>query len=132
MVAMKRMIALVFALGCVSTGNAQTGSVHNVSVPEFRALMDSLDGAVVIDLRTPEELAQGKIAGAVVIDFFGPGFEPAIAALDRNKVYLLYCAAGGRSGEAAELMRTMGFRKMYNLESGFNGWIKQKMPVEKQ
>ena len=93
--------------------------------------MDSLQGEVLIDLRTPDELKQGKISGAMVIDYFGTDYEPAIQKLDKNKVYLLYCAGGGRSGETAGLMDKMGFKKIYNLESGFNGWVKKKMPVEK-
>lgn len=103
--------------------------ITNVSVSEFKDLMDSLQGEVVVDLRTPDEIKQGRIAGAVVIDFFGADFEPSIQALDRKKVYLLYCASGGRSGETADLMAKWGFKKVYNLEQGFNGWAKQRMPV---
>lgn len=105
--------------------------VINVSVEEFKHAMDSLDDEVLVDLRTPEELKQGRIDGAIVIDYFGPDFDPAIKGLDKNKVYLLYCAGGGRSGETAELMQQMGFKKVYNLESGFRGWVKGNMPVKK-
>lgn len=105
--------------------------ITNVSVVEFKGVMDSLKDEIVVDLRTPDELKQGKIPGATVIDYFGADFEPALQKLDKNKVYLLYCAGGGRSGDTAELMSKMGFKKVYNLESGFNAWVKQKMPVEK-
>lgn len=108
------------------------GIVFDVSVAELRHLMDSLEGEVVVDLRTPEELQQhGKIAGAVEIDYFGANFEPALQGLDTSKVYLLYCAGGGRSGETAGLMKEMGFKKIYNLKEGFKGWANQKMPVVK-
>ena len=104
--------------------------ITNVSVNEFKSIMDSLKDEIVVDLRTPDELKKGKIPGATVIDYFGADFEPALQKLDKNKVYLLYCAGGGRSGDTAELMSKMGFKKVFNLESGFNGWVKQKMPVE--
>jgi phage shock protein E len=112
---------------------AQKGSapVQNVSVDQFKRVMDSLENEVVIDLRTPDELKQGKIAGAEVIDYFGPGYESAISQLDKNKTYLLYCAGGGRSSETAALMHSMGFKNLYNLEEGFNGWVKKKMAVAK-
>lgn len=111
----------------------QSGVITDVSVMEFRHLMDSLQGEVLVDLRTPEELQQqGKIAGAVEIDFFGDNFEPSIQALDSSKVYLLYCASGGRSGETAELMEKLGYKKIYNLREGFRAWAKQKMPVTKK
>lgn len=107
-------------------------TIRNVSVTEFRKAMDSLKDEVVIDLRTPDEIKGGKIAGAVEIDYFGANFEPALKGLDKNKVYLLYCASGGRSGETAQLMNKMGFKNLYNMEGGFREWVKQKMPVSKK
>lgn len=114
-----------------SYGQDATGEIRNVSVDQFKKAMDSLENEVVIDLRTPDELKQGKIAGAIVIDYFGPDFESAISRLDKNKTYLLYCAGGGRSAETAELMQNAGFKTVYNLEEGFNGWVKKKMSVAK-
>ena len=104
-------------------------SVRHVSVQEFKKLMETLNDEVVIDLRTPDEIDQGKIEGSIEIDFFSDGFEPAITALDRDKVYLLYCGSGGRSGETSELMSKLGFRKIYNMEGGFKAWRKNKLPV---
>ena len=113
--------------------NSPANIVTDVSVTEFKHLMDSLEGEVVVDLRTPEELQQqGKIAGSLEIDYFGANYETGIEALDTGKVYLLYCASGGRSGETAELMKNMGFKKIYNLKEGFRGWTKQKMPVTRK
>lgn len=127
------IICLTVVLGAIAS-HAQEGTapIKNVSVEEFKKVMDSLENEVVIDLRTPDELKQGKIAGATVIDYFGADFEPAISGLDKNKTYLLYCAGGGRSSETAELMQKMGFKKLYNLEEGFNGWVKKKMRIDKR
>ena len=125
-------LSLVFLLVALAGFGQETSDIiRNVSVEEFSNVMDSLQGEVLIDLRTPDELKLGKIPGAMVIDYFGPDYEPAIQKLDKDKVYMLYCAGGGRSGETAELMSKMGFKRIYNLESGFNGWVKKKMPVEK-
>ncbi len=130
---MKTIIAITIFLAGIANALAQdsSGIIRNVDVDAFKQAMDSLEDEVVVDLRTPEELKQGKIPGAIVIDYFGADFESAIQGLDKNKTYLLYCASGGRSGETSELMEKMGFRKVYNLESGFRGWVKGKMPVEK-
>jgi phage shock protein E len=125
------MLSLVLLAFAGAYGQTRVEAVENVSDERFKLLMDSLGDEVLIDLRTPEELKQGKIPGAIVIDFFGPDFEPAIKGLDKKKTYLLYCAGGGRSGETAEIMEQLGFKKMYNLEGGFNGWVKKKMPVQK-
>ncbi len=128
---MKRTILIIALLMPAGLVMAQQGVITSVDSEHFKMLMDSLEHEVVIDLRTPEELAEGKIPGAIEIDFFGPGFEPAIKKLDRDKVYLVYCAGGGRSSETADLMKELGFQKIYNLEEGFNGWKTKKMPVSR-
>lgn len=130
---MKTIMILVLFFCSTHFCCAQKGAViRNVSVKEFQRGLDSSQDEILIDLRTPEELKQGKIANARVIDFFGPDFEPAIGKLNKDKVYFLYCASGARSGEAAALMEKMGFRKLYNLEGGFRKWVAEKMPVEKR
>ena len=42
--------------------------------------------------------------------------------LDRNQPMLIYCAAGGRSNKTSVLMKEMGFKQIYELSSGINGW----------
>lgn len=125
------IMTLILASGALaSLAQNRSAVIRNVGVEGFKHVMDSLQDEVIVDLRTPEELKQGKIPGAIVIDYFGANFESAIEALDRNKTYLLYCAGGGRSGETSQLMEKLGFHRVYNLETGFNGWAKKKMPVE--
>ena len=109
---------------------SQVTAVTNVSPREFKGLMDSLKEEVVLDLRTAEEIEKGKIRGATVIDFYRKDFEAALSRLDRDKPYLLYCAAGGRSAKAGELMKKLGFTTIYNLKTGYDGWVKSRMPVE--
>lgn len=128
---MKKVIALLVLVNMGTVSFSQSAGIRNVSVPEFKKAMDSLQDEIVIDLRTADELKGGKIANALHIDFFGPDFEPAIARLDKSKTYLIYCASGGRSGETVELMNKMGFKNIYNLEAGFRGWVKEKMPVSR-
>src|SRR5688572_25985976 len=100
---MRTLIICLTLLLCIKKSYGQEGaaSIKNVSVEQFKRAMDSIQNEVVIDLRTPEELKQGKIAGAKEIDYFGPVYESAISQLDKNKTYLLYCAGGGRSSETA-------------------------------
>jgi rhodanese-related sulfurtransferase len=86
---------------------------------------------VIIDIRTPEEFAEGHLAGAINLDFMGDDFEAKLAALDREKPFLMHCASGGRSGRSLPVFEKLGFERLYHLNTGFNGWVADGQPVEK-
>jgi phage shock protein E len=69
---------------------------------------------VVIDVRTPGEVAEGHLTGALLLDFQDPGFRDAVAELPRDEAYFVYCRSGNRSGQAIELMRELGFTDLVN------------------
>jgi rhodanese-related sulfurtransferase len=112
-----------------SAFSQQQQNYRDVNATEFKALSDTLQNAVLLDLRTPDELKQGMIVNATNLDYFMKDFEDRVAKLDPSKTYLLYCASGGRSGETMELMKSRGFKQVYNLDGGFIQWKKQKMPI---
>ena len=60
-----------------------------------------------------------------------PIFAQQLAALDKAKTYLVHCAAGRRSANAAEEMKQLGFKSVVDLTPGFNGWKAAGKPVEK-
>lgn len=65
--------------------------------------------AVVIDVRTPSEFAEGHLEGAVNIDLQSGAFEQQLATLPLDGNYVVYCRSGNRSGQAVEIMRGLGF-----------------------
>ncbi|MFT3713677.1 MAG: thioredoxin domain-containing protein [Archangium sp.] len=77
---------------------------------------------LILDVRTPGEVAKGKIANASVIDFNGGNFEKKVALMSREKPVLVYCASGGRSSRAMELMTKLGFKHVDNLSGGMRAW----------
>lgn len=88
----------------------------------FQAELADTPDAVLLDVRTPEEIAQGTIAGAIPMNFKDADFESRLSALDKTKPYFVYCAAGGRSSKVVDLMKEQGFKQIYNLEGGFEAW----------
>jgi rhodanese-related sulfurtransferase len=124
----KSLSIFIFA-SLVINSFAQKKSYHDLSVQEFKSKLDTISDEVLIDLRTPDEISKGIIPQAVQLDYFRKDFEAQVAKLDKTKTYFLYCAAGGRSAETAELMTKLGFKQVYNLKDGFTGWKKQKMPI---
>lgn len=107
------------------------GSPKIISVVDADALLKKDKSVVVLDVRTPEEFKAGHIPGAINVDFNGDNFDKELAKLDRNKTYLLHCAAGGRSAQAEDQMVELKFQSVLHLKEGFNGWKKQGKPIEK-
>jgi len=98
----------------------QENIAKDVNAAEFETLIQS--GGLLIDVRTPGEVANGAIEGNKNINFNSPSFKSDIEKLDRNVQVLVYCASGGRSGRAMGMMKDMGFKEVYNLNGGYNGW----------
>ena len=96
--------------------------VTDVDVAAFKKLQQGNPDAVVLDVRTPEEFAQGNIEGAVNIDVKNPNFSGQIKGLDKDKTYMVYCRTGRRSTTACQMMQNEGFKNLYNLQGGFVAW----------
>lgn len=98
------------------------GSVaKDIDAEIFKSMIGS-ENSVLLDVRTEAEVSQGKIEGALVIDFRSPEFKSEITKLDKDKKYLVYCRSGNRSGQAMKMMNSLGFSEVYNLSGGYMNW----------
>ena len=104
--------------------------VKRIGVEEYDTLRANTNN-VLLDVRSPAEFEKGRIPRAINIDINSAKFAEKAAALDTNKTYLVNCAVGMRSAKACKKMETMGFKKLYDLGAGFDGWKKAGKPVEK-
>jgi len=110
---------------------ATTAVEKNVSPDEAEKLLKQDPKIVVLDVRTEDEFKSGHIPGAKNLDIFSPNFAQQLAALDKNKTYLVHCAAGGRSARACKAMDEQKFTSIYHLNEGFKAWEKAGKPIEK-
>ena len=95
----------------------------DLSQQNWREQLQNDDQAVIIDVRTDDEVAEGMIEGARHIDIFGgPAFIQAVEQLDPDKSYYVYCRSGNRSGQACALMNAKGIARAYNLLGGVMSW----------
>ena len=69
----------------------------------------------VIDVRTAGEFAEGHVKGARNLDVQNGDFENALAELDKEASYSVYCRSGSRSAAAVEMMRNAGFTNVVDL-----------------
>ncbi|GAA3627687.1 hypothetical protein GCM10022200_07690 [Microbacterium awajiense] len=70
---------------------------------------------VIVDVRTPEEFAQGHLEGAVNVDLQSGAFEDEIGEYPVDGEYLVYCRIGNRSGQAVAIMESMGCDDVHNI-----------------
>ena len=119
-------IALLFN---ACTGQSQP-TITNVDAAEFKRLAEAGNG-IILDVRAPEEIAGGYIANTSTINLYDEGFVDKINLIPKEKEIYVYCQAGGRSAEAAEILTKNGFDKVFNLENGLDGWVENGFPVSK-
>ncbi len=74
-------------------------------------------GAMVLDVRTPEEFAEGHLANAVNIPYEQVASEFAKRNIAKDTPVVLYCRSGRRSGIAIESLSAAGYRHIYNAGS---------------
>lgn len=116
------IIAILFSTSC--TG--QNG-IEAIGTDEY-VEMEPKEDVLVIDVRTPDEVAQGHIAGAdYFINIYDKSFKEKVNALDKDKTYIVYCRSGARSANAIKQMNDMGFKHLYNLTGGIMAWDKGEL-----
>jgi thioredoxin len=125
-----QVLALFFSLAFTFTScNSKGQGVKNLTPAQFREGISQKD-IQLVDVRTPEEYAEKRIAGATNININGPEFETQMKTLDKSKPTYIYCLAGGRSAKAADWAVKHGFKLVYNLDGGITAWMGDKLPVE--
>ena len=95
--------------------------MENISVEEFKQGIESNKNIVILDVRTKREVKKGKIENSINIDFYSD-FKSNINTLDKNKATYVYCASGGRSSKAMNVLHDSGFKEIYNLKGGYGAW----------
>jgi rhodanese-related sulfurtransferase len=127
------MAALVLFLGAIAALAAGT-RFPQVTVDQAREMIQKRAGKaefVILDLRTPEEFAEGHVSGAVNVNVMASDFESRLRALNRGKTYLVYCRTGNRSAKAVQVMERLTFRSVYHMFEGILGWQKMAFPLVK-
>ena len=104
-VALLTLSAVLIAAAC-SSGSATGIGIRKLGAKEAVTVIDQ---RTVIDVRSAGEAASGIVAGATVLDFNSGEFEAKIGSYDRSAAYFVYCRSGSRSGQAVEIMKSLGF-----------------------
>ena len=130
---MKKILSISFVfvamfLNSCTNGQNKSGKT-NLSAVEFAAKIKEIPTAPVLDVRSPEEYSSGHLQGSKNINLNGDNFESEIKKLDKTKPVFVYCQSGRRSASAANNMRSMGFKEVYELEGGISSWMQANLPT---
>ena len=122
------LTTLLFSVVIFScTAQTKTG----LDAGEFEKEINTKENIQVLDVRTPGEFFTGHIKNALQADWNDKKeFERRLSYIDKNKPVYVYCLAGGRSAAAAEKMRKLGYREVYELKGGTNAWRAAGKPLE--
>ena len=126
---------VILTVGCASEeAKIPTQVIEDITAQEAFTLMQNNQynpDFVTIDVRTPEEFAEGHVEKAINIDYYSETFRDELNNLDKNKTYLVYCRSGNRSGNALNIMAELNFRKVYNMSGGIIAWNAEGLPTVK-
>ncbi len=99
---------------------AQTkAEIREVDTDQAEALLGS---HVFLDVREPDEYAQGAIPGALHIPRGQLESNIEGRVLDHDSPVVIYCAGGTRSAFAAKTLAELGYRDVVSMAGGFNKW----------
>lgn len=126
----KVVLSLLATLGLCTSCTAES-KIKVLSPAAFIEAAKADSSAVILDVRRPEEFAEGHLEGATSLNFLDASvFNEGIKALDKTKHYYVYCRSGKRSHAAAERLKENGFQ-VVDMEGGILNWISQDFPVIK-
>lgn len=103
--------------------------VSHVDAQGASGLLTTKPNTVVIDIRTPGEIEEGYIAGAIFADFSEADFENQLSKLDRDASYIIHCKSGGRSTKALSTLNKLGFKNIIHMDGGLDDWKRAKLPL---
>jgi len=127
-------IVTILLTGCVGSEEAPVATNQdgndssaksqfvNMNAIEAAKILKEKPEAVVLDIRTPKEYAEGHIPDAINIDYKADSFQSELEKLDRDTTYLMHCRSGRRSANSLEIFEKLGFRHVIHMDDGILGW----------
>ncbi|MBL9132374.1 MAG: rhodanese-like domain-containing protein [Verrucomicrobiaceae bacterium] len=94
----------------------------NLTADQASAWLREHPETQVLDVRSAREFGKGALPKAVNISLGDEGFDGKVAALDKEKPVLVYCAGGFRSRKAVARLKELGFENIQHIHRGYMSW----------
>ncbi|MDD4615863.1 MAG: rhodanese-like domain-containing protein [Alphaproteobacteria bacterium] len=119
-------LLIALCIGIFSMAGSPRAGAQNVeasvNTQDIGAAVSEKKPVFFLDVRQPNEYAEGHIDNAVLIPL--GDLERRYVELPKDKEIVVYCHSGGRSAMAVQLLRQKGFKNLVNLEGGYSAWVK--------
>lgn len=120
---MKNLFLALGLLGCTIPGLAQ----EKIKAETLEKVI-AKPSAQILDVRTPQEFADGHIPNAVNVDWKDQAnFKKQLAGLKKNEPVYVYCLGGGRSKQASEFLTAQGYQ-VFDYSGGMMDWRSTEKP----
>lgn len=93
---------------------------NDIGLEELKQLQK--EGAMIVDVRSPQEFREGHIDGATSIPEYEIRKEAENRLVDKENNIVVYCSSGGRSKKAQKLLKKLGYSHVYNLYNGLTNY----------
>ena len=100
-----------------------------IDAETVKAAIENNDNVVILDVRSDEEVARGTLPNSIHIELADIEAKIAKAVPDKDKTIYAYCLTGGRSGQATQLLRNMGYTNAYSISQGILAWRAKHYPT---
>jgi len=105
-------------------------NVPQIDVSEVKKAIDTKQDILLLDVRTPEEYAQGFIKESMLMPKQTLR-EDVKKITNKTKIIYVHCRSGIRSAQAVEQLREFGYTNVYSMTGGILSWIEKGYPVQK-
>ena len=106
---------------------AEAAIARNVSPEEAYSMVVKHDSLYLLDVRTPGEFQQVRLAGASLIPI--DQLLNRLPEVPKDRPILVYCAVGSRSAQVVNYLARQGYPEVYNLYGGIYSWAQKGYPI---
>jgi len=123
----KLIIVLISGLLLGGATLATANVARSIAPTDAQTLLKQRSNIYLLDVRTPQEFQQGRLAGARLIPI--DQIIQRLGELPKDRPILVYCAVGSRSAQVFSFLARRGYAEVYNLDGGIYAWAAQGYPI---
>lgn len=103
--------------------------VPQVTAEDVKKAIDGKESFILLDVRTPEEYARGKIAGSINLPVDKVDCDIVKVVPDKSAKVYVYCLSGSRSVHAVDVMVKLGYSNVFDMKQGLLAWRAKYFPL---